>query len=99
MCEKMAASRKKRVRFTIDINFAREADKEAFSERLKAVRDLLTPRGSQTLNNYELLLALFDQVGRDHSSAQSSHQPDKFPSSGSFLRNSGQFVILHSETL
>ena len=58
------------------------------------------PRGSQTLNNYELLSALFDQVGRgNHSSAQSSHQPDKSPSSGSFLRNSGQFVILHSETL
>ena len=48
----MAASRKKRVRFTIDINFAREADKVAFSERLKAVRDL----GSSGINDPSLIM-------------------------------------------
>ena len=60
----------------LDVLKALEKLTRKHSERLKAVRDLLTTRGSQTLNNYELLLALFDQVGRgNHSSAQSSHQP------------------------
>ena len=51
------APRKKRVRFTMDINFSSAAEKDAFCGRLSSVRDLLTPTGSQTLNNYELLTA------------------------------------------
>ena len=58
------APRKKRVRFTMDINFSSVAEKDAFCGRLSSVRDLLTPTGSQTLNNYELLLALFDLAGK-----------------------------------
>ena len=44
----------KRVHFTMDLNFTSEAEKDAFCERLSVVRDRLTPRGSQTLTNYEL---------------------------------------------
>ena len=44
------------LRFTaMDINFSSVAEKDAFCGRLSSVRDLLTPTGSQTLNNYELL--------------------------------------------
>ena len=62
----MATSRRKRVRFTMDVNFTSEA---AFCGILSAVRDQLTPSGSQTLNNYELLLALFDLADKHSSTA------------------------------
>ena len=42
------------LRFTaMDINFSSVAEKDAFCGRLSSVRDLLTPAGSQTLNNYD----------------------------------------------
>ena len=81
------APRKKRVRFTMDITFSSVAEKDAFCGRLSSVRDLLTPTGSQTLNNYELLLALFDLAGKQ---SQSIEPPQQCPSSGSFLKHSGQ---------
>ena len=58
----MATSRKKRVRFTLDLNFTSDAEKDAFCGRLSAVRDQITPSGSHTLNNRELLSALFDPL-------------------------------------
>ena len=81
------APRKKRVRFTMDINFSSVAEKDAFCGRLSSVGDLLTPTGSQTLNNYELLLALFDLAGKQ---SQSIEPPQQCSSSGSFLKHSGQ---------
>jgi len=77
------ATRKKRVRFTMDINFTSEAEKDAFCSKLGEVRDKLTPRGS-TLNNQEFLLALFELVGSTESTTL-----QHVPSSGTFLRNSG----------
>ena len=74
----------------MDVNFTSEAEKEAFCGRLSAVRDHLTPSGSQTLNNYELLLALFDLAGKHSSTALPAQQ---CLSSGSFLKNSGQFPL------
>ena len=58
--KKMSTSRKERVRFTLDLNFTSDAEKDAFCGRLSAVRDQITPSGSHTLNNCELLSALFD---------------------------------------
>ena len=75
--------RKKRVRFTLDVNFANEAGKDAFCDRLRTVRDQLTPVGSPALNNYELLLALFDLAAN-----RPCVQPNS--SSGSFLKNAGK---------
>ena len=86
----MATSRRKRVRFIMDVNFTSEAEKEAFCGRLSVVRDQLTPSGSQTLNNYELLLALFDLAGKHSSTALPSQ---RCRSSGSFLKNAGQFSL------
>ena len=78
------------MRFTLDVNFTSEAEKEAFCGRL-SVRDQLTPSGSQTLNNYELLLALFDLAGKHSSTALPGSQ--RCRSSGSFLKNAGQFSL------
>ena len=83
----MATSKRKRVRFTLDVNFTTEAEKDAFGAQLSAVRDRLTPRGSPMLNNHDLLLALFDLASNKPSSSESQ----QYPSSGSFLRNAGQF--------
>ena len=69
----MAISRRKRVRFTLDVNFTSEAEKEAFCGRLSVVRDQLTPSGSQTFNNYELLLALFDLAGKHSPVGNDGH--------------------------
>lgn len=77
-------TRKKRVRFTLDINFGSEAEKDAFSTRLSAVREQLTPRGAHVLNNLELMQALFSLA-----SSSSTEEGQQCPSSGSFLRNSG----------
>ena len=69
------------------MNFTTEAEKDAFGAQLSAVRDRLTPRGSPMLNNHDLLLALFDLASNKPSSSESQ----QYPSSGSFLRNAGQF--------
>ena len=62
----MATSRKKRVRFTLDLNFTSDAEKDAFCGRLSAV----SASGSHTLNNRELLSALFDLVDKHSHSTQ-----------------------------
>lgn len=55
----MAARRsRKHVRFTLDINFYSDIAKEAFADKLAAVRTLLMPRGAHKLDNRELLIAL-----------------------------------------
>lgn len=86
-----ATSRKKRVRFTMDVNFTSEAEKDAFCGRLSAVRDKLTPSGSQALNYYELLLALFDLAGKHTPTSTLPSQQCR--SSGSFLKNAGQLPL------
>ena len=83
----MATLRKKRVRFTLDLNFTSDAEKDAFCGRLSDVRDQITPSGSHTLNNRELLSALFDLVDKHSHSTQPSVQ---CASTGSFLKNAGK---------
>ena len=82
-----------RVRFTIDVNFCNEAEKDAFSARLSEVRARLTPRGAHALNNYEIMLGLFELAGE-----QPTNQPEAppHPSTGTFLRNSGLCQVVHS---
>ena len=55
----MAATGKKRVRFTIDVNLPSMEAKTAFIARLESVRGLLTPPGTRKLDTYGLLQALF----------------------------------------
>ena len=84
------AGRRKRVRFTLDVNFEGDVAKEAFSDKLTAV---LTPPCSPRLDNRELLLALFD-CALSHHRQQRSETTDELsaPSTGSFLRNGGLYV-------
>ena len=82
----MASGRKRPPRYTFDVHFASEEEKEAFTTRLKSVRQLLTPEGSRSIDNYSLFNALFAAV-------EGASQPtsDSGPSTRSFMRNNGMF--------
>ena len=81
--------KKKRVRFTIDVNFSEEEEKRAFCEKLSAVRDRLSPVGSPSISNQELLLTLFNVVLAESLPGTTSGHSSESPTSGSFLKNSG----------
>ena len=91
----MDTQRKKRVRYTVDINFASEAEKDSFSIKLGEVRSKLTPRGSHSLSNKDLLLALFDLVGSTPTESTGAPQQEhqQCPPGGTFLRNSGLSIF------
>ena len=89
--------KKKHVHFTIDVNFASEAENCAFSEKL-AVRNRLIPLGSLSVSNHKLLLALLGLAEKIPTSSTSS-QAYQYPFTGSFLRNSGQYKDSYCEIL
>ena len=60
MASSTTRTKSKRVRYTIDVTFGSEQEKNEFAARLNVVRDLLTPRGSARLDNQTLMRALFD---------------------------------------
>ena len=95
----MAADRgkRKRVRYTLDINFESEVAKDSFAQKLTAVRELLTPRGAPKLDNLHLLLALFDCAtahrGQPTNTASETADDDlSAPSTKTLLRNEGVFA-------
>ena len=55
-----SGGRRKRSRFTLDVNFESDVAKDAFVERLAAVRDLITPPGGARLDNRQFLTSLFE---------------------------------------
>ena len=91
MAANAASSRRKRVRFTLDVNLESDIAKKAFYDKLATVRKLLTPRGTSQLNNRELILALFDLALSTHRVQQTSERIGNIsaPSAGSFLRDAG----------
>ena len=88
-----SATRKKRVRFTIDANFTSENEKQDFCSRLSSIRDLLTPPGSAKLDNQALLLALFDCAKKVQPGTHNSDVPS-FPTHGSFLKDAGACLTI-----
>ena len=77
----MASGSRKRVRYTYDVHFVNQEEKEAFLQRLKNVRQLLTPAGCPSLDNCSLFNALCDAV-------EGVSQPT---STKSFMLNSGKY--------
>ena len=53
---------RKRVRFSLVINFDSLEGKNVFKRRLDHVRKLLTPAGQSDLDNYGLMSAIFDSA-------------------------------------
>lgn len=84
----------KRVRYTLDIHFSVEAEKDAFKRRLSSVRALLSGGESvASIDNYGLMSAMFDIVEgtvSPTSSAGNSRQITR-----SFMRNSGKPLCVY----
>ena len=84
----MASGSRKRVRYTFDVHFVNQEEKEAFLQRLKNVRQLLTPAGCPSLDNCSLFNALCDAV---EGVSQPTSDPNTGASTKSFMRNSGKY--------
>jgi len=78
------AGNRKRVRYTLELHFSGEEEREAFSRRLSAVRQLLSPPGVARVDNTALMSALFDAV----EEARASSQPTGPSACRSFQSNS-----------
>ena len=85
----MASGRKRPPRYSFDVHFVSEEEKEAFIARLKSVRQLLTPAESRPIDNCSLLNALFD-AAEGHAS-QPMPTSQSVPSGPkSFMRDNGK---------
>ena len=98
----MASVSRKRVRYSFDVHFASQEEREIFQQRLRSVRQLLTPPGSPPLDNCSLFNVLCD-IAEDTSGSQlpgrgaSAADPESeetHPVGGtkSFMRNSGELI-------
>ena len=82
-----SSSSRKRVRYTFDVHFTSQGEKDAFLRRLKNVRELLTPAGSPSLDNCSLFSALCDSFeGASQTAAPAVTDSSTEPSTKSFLR-------------
>ena len=85
-----SGTKPKRVRYTFDVHFTSQDEKDAFLVKLKSVRQKLTPPGSPSLDNCSLFSVLCDAVLTD---APSTSDPAAEGSSQSFMRNSGKLIL------
>ena len=85
------------MRYTFDVHFSSVAEKSAFSDRLRRVRDILSQPGT-SLDNQQLMTALFDAVESHppaHPPSQATQQQEQlYVASKSFLRNGGKYSVL-----
>ena len=91
MVSNPSGSKRSRVRTSIALEFGTPAEKSAFSRRLESVRDLLTPQGSRSIDNYSLMTAMIDYV------EQSFPRPvndvlEESSSTSSFNKDNGMLV-------
>ena len=96
----MASFSKKRKtsgeRYSFDLSFADQEEKDAFLQRLKNVRKLLTPAGAPLLENQNLVYALLDLAEAGSHPTPDPHSANAGPATRSFMRNSGKFIIWKS---
>ncbi len=85
---------RKRVRYTFDIHFLDQVEKEAFQQRLKNTRELLTPAGRPPLDNLSLINTLFDFVEAGHSISHPTPVISDCSAVKSFMSNSGKYCTV-----
>ena len=85
---KMAS--RKHVRYNFDVTFGTQEEKDAFLDRLKTVRQLLTPPDCPTVDNNRLFKAMFDAVKENHQQEPSIGSNVNERSTKSFLHNNGK---------
>ena len=88
------ASSRKRVRYNFDVAFGTQEEKDAFMDRLRRVRQLLTPPQCPTVDNNRLFCAMFDAVEREVHHEQDSVTSESVEySTKSFQRDCGKIVL------
>ena len=90
----MVSEQRKRVRYTFDVCFMSQQQKDDFKARLGSVRDLLSPQGGPKLDNLGLMTALFELAEACHGGR--SGTTESLSDSRSFLPNSGKKWLLYS---
>lgn len=81
-------SRRKRVRYTMDIHFDCEAEKDAFMKRLSDARAMLSGSSQGFIDNHGLMSAMLDLV-------EGASPPVSNPGNErqiSFMRNNGKSI-------
>ena len=81
---------RRRIRYTLDVHFNTQEEKEAFLLRLKGVRERLSPVGCPPMDKHGLLSAMCDAVEEGTSQSQ---QTDEAIGGTSFLTNSGKYEL------
>ena len=96
------------MRYMLDISFSTVEEKDVFTQYLKNVRKHLTPEGSSSLDNCNLMLAMFDAVEREAAQAQDLPSIEMEPMDEqeastdyvpSFQWNSGKFKTVDLSSL
>ena len=87
-----SSTSRKRSRYTMEVNFGSQEEKEAFLRRLQSVRELYTPDGCPSLDNHGLLNAMFETVEGSTSGCASDTRSDQTEGS-CFLSNSGKITV------
>ena len=76
--------------YYFDLSFADQEEKEAFLQRIKNVRKLLTPAGAPLLENKNLFYALLNFAKAGSHPTPDPLTADAGPATRSFMRNSGK---------
>ena len=81
-------------RFSLDVRFQTEIQKEAFITRLDNIRDLLSPEGGEKMHNYELLSHLFSLAETRPISlpTKATDTPQSSASTTNMLGSSGEML-------
>ncbi len=82
----MATSRK-RIRYCFDAHFNSHEEKESFLQKIKSVRQRMTPSSSPLLDNYSLFSSLLDK----EETAPTHHSADAPPRC--VMQNSGKYFV------
>ncbi len=89
------SARRKRVRYTLDIHFSVEAEKDAFVKRLNSVREILSEgEGLASIDNLGLMSSMFDLVEGQGQGEVPSAGNERQQYVQSFMRDSGKPICV-----
>ena len=93
---------RKRCRFSFDIHFVSVEEREVFLERVRTVRQRMTPAGStQPLDNYHLIKAMLDKMDSPSEAelTEASCPMDVVPIAKSMMRSNGKQWRVHGNEI
>ena len=88
---------KKRVRYSIDMVFPSEEEKDRFKQRMDDLKTLLSPPGAtkhEKIENTQLIFELFELA--ESQALEFPAAPQTVPQTGSFLQKAGMSVSVIS---